>query len=404
MSLLTITTQLGAELIILRKLHALREHARLADNANYNRRLLSRTNGYGDTDNEEAKTKANAVNYFDDVMVANLEEQYRGYRDVVEDAEAGFFYVLAAEIAAAKEDIEAAPLEYDHEDTDGVITIKERRGMWGAFVRWMELNGHYVVANVVTPGSLTAGPGVVGDLTGTTLTFKGHCPSGVFTFKCTNGSVSTPEFSVSLKIDTGSKLADGTERIDAASRLTLEKAFSDGETGCNGVVLTRTKLTAPDKTGDANDILTNMEFGSPQDADCDGGVFYVTVQRLADDQWVIRFFDNSGRVTGAVGAFPTSGTSGSVSLSGVLAGGTTVSFDFDKTEAHAQLPDVTDIDDDISFDIDTPRAGEEWTLAVTNDYAGVFQTKLLHVRRISFPTSGAGTLVTDSLATSVAVT
>jgi hypothetical protein len=405
MSLLTISTQLGAELINLRKIHALREHVRLADNANYNRRLLVRSNGYSTSDNEEARALANTINYFDDNLRQTLEAEYRNLRDLMQDPEDGFFSVLAAEILASKEDVEAAPIVYEHEDVNGAILIKERRGLWGAFVRWAELNGHYAVANVVTPGTLTAGPGNVGELEGTTETFKGHTPSGVFTFKCTREDVGAPKFSVSLKIDTGSVLADGTARRDAASELQAERAFSDGVTGCDGVVLTRPGLADPSEFNDDDDLIANMAFTNPGSGDFDeGGSIYMFIERLADDNWMIAFYNNSGRATGAAGSFLATGTSGSVTISGVLFGGTSVSFDFDKAAADAALTGVGDTDDDIYFDIKTPREGESWTLAVTNDYAGKFSTKLLHVAPVSLPTSGGGTQFTDSLADSVSVT
>jgi hypothetical protein len=404
MSLVTISTQLGAELINLRKIHALREHVRLADNAEYNRRLLVRSDGYANDDNEEARALAHTINYFDDNLRQVLESEYRNLRDIMQDPEDGFFSVLAAEILASKEDIESAPIVYEHEDVNGAILIKERRGLWGAFVRWLELNGDYASANAVTPGTLTPGPGNVGELEDTALVFKGHCPTGVFTFKCTSEDISAPKFSVSLKIDTGSVLADGTSRRDAASELQAERAFSDGVTGCDGVILTRPGLAAPTEFNDGDALVDNMVFSNPGSGDFDeGGSIYMFIERLADDNWMIAFYNNSGRSTGAAGSFLATGTSGTASISGVLFGGTSVSFDFDKSAADGALGSVGDTDDDIYFDIETPREGESWTLAVTNDYAGSFATKLLHVAPVSLPTSGDGDEITDSLADSVSM-
>lgn len=408
MSYTTLQTQMAAELVKSRKIHALREHARLADNANYDRRLLVQTNGYSTSDNEEAAAYAHATNYLDRTLVPALEDQFRRLRSTIQDP-TGFFGVLAAEISAKAEDIAIGAIEYEYLDTDGAITITSRKGLLGALRRQMELDGEYVTPNVVTPGSLTAKAGNVGSLTGTTLTFEGHCPSGTFTFKCVDESVSAPKFEVSLKLVTGSKLADGVPTLEADNRLQPEKAFSDGPTGCSAMVLTRSGLASPTESGDGHALFSSTSFTTPKTGDCTAGRFFVTVTRLAGNAWDIVFYKDSaltevvGRgLDNATSAAPT-GTSSTSTCTAVLANGTIVAFTFSKANAHSNLANVGDDDTDIYFDIATPRLGDEWTLAVTNDYAGNFATKILHLWRVSLPTTGSN-LWTNSLAASVAVT
>ena len=57
---------------------------------------------------------------------------------------------------------------------------------------------------------------------------------------------------------------------------------------------------------------------------------------------------------------------------------------------------------DAQWDIETPRLGDKWTRSLTNDYAGVFATKILKLWRASLPIAGAN-LWTDANAADVSM-
>jgi hypothetical protein len=398
---------IGAYFKIAQKSISRREHARLADNANYDRRLPLAANGFDTSDNEENKAYGNLVAYLDQTVVQSAQTELVNFRSLMEGKE-NLFGVIAAEIAPSKEDADAGAIEYEYEDVDGVISIAKRKGMLGALYRQMQTDGYYVAPNAVSNGGLTAQAGNSGALTGTTLTFLGHTPSGVMVFECVDATVAAPKFKVSLRIDTASILGDGTDYLEADNQLTLEKSFSDGPTGCSTLVLSRSGLASPTESGDNNALISGMTFTSPQDADCDDGVFYLTVDRTivgaSSNIWLIQFYNASSR-TGEtkVGQVITDGTSGTPSLSLVLQNGTLVNFTFDRAAAHAAIPTPgATPDHDISYDISTPAVGDKWTLAITNDYAGNFQTKALKLWRFSFPVSGS-TQFTDSNAATVSM-
>lgn len=406
MSYLTLSTKIGAELAVLDTCRRLREHARLKSNAGFFFRLLKVANGYDPDDNEDGAALTKDGEHFKTTMGPGFQGLYTAYRDILE-AKDGLYGVIAAEIAAiTKEDIEAGAIAYEYLDTDGAITIKNRKGSLGGLWRQMTTDGNYVEPNVVTPGGLTAQGGNVGLLTGTALTaaqFYGNCPSGVITVKCVDQQVARPKFSVQHKIDMASILGDGQDLIDAdqSNRLTLEKAFHCGMIGLKGIILSRSGLAAPVIAGDGFSILSLVTVTNPQDSDSTLGVFYVTIHRDPSDVWVITIYSDSGR-TNQVGQVSTSGTAGSVALTAPCGGGSSIAFTFSRANAHANLGSVGSKDDDISIDIKHVREGDTWTFAVTNGHEGKFMTKMMRMRRFAFPDSGSSKW-TDTLANDLTI-
>lgn len=398
---------IGAYLRIGEKFLSRREHARLADNANYDRRLPIVANALSTSDNEDAKCYGDLINYLDQTVVQDMQNQYQNFRSLLE-GKSNLFGVIAAEISPSKEDADGGAIEYEYEDLLGVISIQKRKGMLGALYDQMVTDGYYVLANGVTNGGLTAQSGNAGTLTGTTLTFLSHTPTGTFVFECTDDTISAPKFKVSLRFDSTEVMGDGTDYLDADNELTLEKAFSDGPTGCSALVLTRSGLAAPTESNDNWALISGMAITNPQDGDLDDGKLYLTVYRItigaSSDWWLITFYNAAARLgENGVGSASVQGTTGTVAVSGTLANGTAVSFTFSKVNAHTNIPTTASPPDlDIEYDIDTPAIGDKWTLAVTNDHAGNYQTKMMKMRRFSFPVAGS-TQFTDANASTISM-
>lgn len=404
MSVATIMSQLGAHLKNLRVFHVAREHMRLASSASNARRLLLTNSGdpaYSTTDTEEAAAFAQDVSHLDDEAAPALEDAFTAYRANVEEP-TSFFGVLAAELGLDAEDL-GDPIEYAYDEVNGATTIRSRSGPLGQWYEELVRQKYVVVANKITAGSLVADDDNTGSLEVTqvgTDRFFPNCPSGILTFRCTEAEISAPKFSVTLAIDGASKFADGETFLESENELQPEKEFTDGVLGINGLILSRTDLDAPTITGDDGAMFTGMVIGNPQDDDCDEGVFYFSVFRdLA--QYHLYVYNSTGRSnTSVVGAAHFDITTGTEVLNITCSGGTTLEITFDHDAAAIQLPTTDDLDEDIAAQIAVFAEDDEFTMAVTNNYAGKFSTKLMHTWRVHLPSGPAKPtdIPTDALA------
>lgn len=396
----------GGILQVGRKREALWQHATRANDVDFDRRLYSRANGLDNTVTAENRTKSRLNSQLDDVQGPGLEGLFTSWFTEAESL-LGLFGIIALDSPLVTDaDRAASPIavSYTYSNTDGVIAITERLGILGALRRDMLANSQKVVANVVafTGGDIVADSVNIGKLTSTTMTGLSHTLAGELLLRCTGENVDAPEFSVELEL-TDRLAGQESPIITADNPVTAERAYEDGPTGLT-LLLTRPGLAAPVEAGDTGNIFSSTTFLTPAETDMNTGVLQIRVTRNASaPDFTVEFFNSSGRTT-KVGQTTVTGLTGTVALDVTLNGKTRFQSTFDKAAAAIELPVSGNVDNDISFDIETPRVGDVWTRPVTNDEAGNFATRIAHVPtwRISLPTTGSN-LFTDSLAVDISV-
>lgn len=390
--------QLGAIFKVARKIKNFIDDCLNASDASDDRRLLSVSNGFAQSDNDQAKIYGRHVGHFDGAKIGALRGLWTGYRALFESG-ADYGGLIRKAIGMSAEEIAGGAITYDYEDIAGQISIIGRRGLWGALYRAFDEDDYKVTANVIGFGTFTAGAQNRGAiLTVTSMTGLSHALPGTLRLICTDESVTAPKLSLVNVLDP--VMPDGTAEVAADNEITPEKAYQDGPTGIS-CTLTRPGLGAPVESGDGGAMFASTTISTPKTADMEGGVLYVRVVRQTDPDFLIEFYNSSAR-TRKVGSTTVDGTSGTVAIDYTLQNGTRFQTTFDKAAAATALASVGDEDADITFDIQTPRLGDTFYRAVTNDYAGNFSTLLALLRRASLPVAGTN-LYTDSNAANVSV-
>ncbi len=397
--------QFAQVLRIARMIEALQIFARDASNANHQRRLLVATNGFSTTSTQEAKILTALVAFMDGSEVPALQGIFTNWKSKLSNLQDGVFKLLAEDLGLSTDEVAFGSVTYQYDDalTDGTIAILKRRGVLGALYHQMLTDGRYVVGPAVGFGTFTAQNGNQGLLSVSSMTGRGHCLAGTLRFECDDQTVDAPKLKVTLTLDV--PLPDGRTVLEADNRLTPDKSFEDGQIGLL-TTIARSGLASPVESGDNGNIFSATSFSSPKAADSNLGIFYCKVTRQSQAPiWLIEFYSDSAR-TNKVGQATTDGTAGSVTFTGATAiqlnGGTSIVTTFDKAAAHALLPAAGNKDEDIQWDIDTPRIGDVWTRTVTNDDAGNYQAKTARLWRIDWPTTGS-TLFTDADASSISM-
>lgn len=396
-----IQTQFGAVLRNLRKIEALIDHAIKADNANYNSRLLTQTNGFDLNIDVEKRAHGKQVAHYDGPLQSALRTLWQNYRAQIANDE-DFFGVIDAGLGLSEDDLGAGAIDYVYDTTAGNISIVNRLGFLGALYNDMIAQAQRVAANGVTAGSFTAKSGNRGLLTVSAMSYLSHTLSGTLVFEVIDESVDQPIIKVSL--ETLEKTYDNLLVIEADNGLNVDKTFEDGPTGLSAT-LVRTGLASPTESGDGGAIFSSTIISTPKEDDMNGGVLQVRVTRQATgDTWLLEFFNSSARTASTkVGSATTNTAVGTASIDTTLKNGTRFQSTFDRAAAAVVMPSAGNNDDDISFDIETPRIGDRWTRDVTNDYVGSFATKIAKAWRMSLPVS-SGSQWTDSLANSISMT
>ena len=391
--------QVGAFLQNLRKTEARLDHTYLASASTHDRRLLSQANGLEQTDTEEARAYGRQLGQMDGDLAPTLRGMWVRQRSEIEHLE-DFFGIIAADIPVADADRGFGAILYEYDDVDGAISILKRRGILGELYSDMLANTQRVTPNVITFGSFTAENGNLGELEVTSMSGISHAIDGTLVFVCVDESVDAPKLTVQNELDL--PLPDGLTVIAADNQLQCEKSFEDGPTALT-TTLTRAKLTDPDVAGEpAAPMFSAITISTPKSADMEGGVLQVRVSRQAAAPiWLVEFFADSER-TVKVGRFTTDTTAGTAAIDVTLRAGTRVVATFSRVNANTALPAYPNTDDDITFNIRTPRLGDTWRRTIASDEAGNFSTKIARAWRVSLPTA-SGTLWSDAAAASVSM-
>jgi len=380
--------QFGALLRVSRALQADWEFAKQASDASHYRRVLSVANGFGQSDSEEATAYGFMCSYYDS-LAEKAGAEWVAHRGKIEDSSKGLWALLKRDLPASDERDAGGSIAYDYEDILGAITISARRGILGALRKDMLTQTQYVTANGITfgGGALTADNGNRGALpTVTVMTGLSHTLTGTLVLTVNSESVTKPTLDVSVELPY--PLPDETEIVWGDRVLTLEKSWQDGPTGLT-ITLTRPGLAAPVEAGDDGNMFSVYSFATPAEGDMNGGVLYVRVirQATAGSEWLIEYY-NSSALTTKVGSDVTGTLVGNFTTTKPLKNGTAFTYTFDRVAANVKLPVATN-EDTVSFDIQTPREGDRWTRAITNDEAGVLSTKIAKLWRASLPVAGA---------------
>lgn len=399
---LRIRQQLGALLQIIRKRGALLEHALRANDADFDRRLLTRANGFDLTNTNEARAHGALVAELDGNQGPGVRALHEAWRVAVEDLES-WFGVVATDLGLSEVDRAAGAITYEYAITDGKVTILKRNGVLGALRRDMELQGESVLENTITPGALTPDSGNLGLLAfDATPTFESHAIPGIYVLEVESEDVTSPTFTLVNQFT--NLLPNGDSVRNSDNPHTVERDFQDGPLAILLLKLVRTKLTSPDKLGDGGSMFTGVvTVTTPKTGDMAGGILQVRVTRTGTTSLLVEYFSDAAR-TNRVGSTVFTDVVGTAPISETLSNGTGFAETlFDKAAAAVELPVVGNIDDDITFNIRTPKLNDKFRFTVANDNAGNFSSKIKDVWPVSLKTIAAAPTFPESAAASISM-
>jgi len=300
--------QLGAIFKVGRKIKNFLDDCLNASDASDDRRLLSVSNGFQQSDSDQAKIYGRHAGHFDGAKAAALRGLWTNYRALFESSE-DYGGLVRKAIGMSAEEIAGGAITYDYEDIAGQVSIIGRRGLWGSLYRAFDEDDYKVTANVISFGTFTAGAQNRGSLlTVTAMTGLSHALPGTLRLICVDESVTAPKFSLVNVLNP--VIPDGTLEVAADNQITCEKAYQDGPTGIY-CTLTRPGLAAPTESGDGGAIFSSTTISTPKTADMNGGVLYIRVVRQTDPDFLIEFYNSSAR-TRKVGSTTVDGVSSTV--------------------------------------------------------------------------------------------
>jgi hypothetical protein len=200
-------------------------------------------------------------------------------------------------------------------------------------------------------------------------------------------------------------LVDGTTVIQADNPIRVGNDFEDGPIG----VSIRLMLDTPVITGDAPGpvIFTVPIISTPSELDTNKGIIYIQVERFdglgGNPDFKMRWYRDANFIPlNLIQTVNITGLAG-VQLLNISGLATSVSVNFDRGNAALRLPLVGNTDNDIVFDIRSPRLGDRWSMVIVNNYAGNYATKIARRWRASLNSAGIPTIA-DAGAASVAMT
>lgn len=399
--------QMGAELRILRKFEAVKEHSKFSTNANYSPRLIEAA--YSVSVDAEAIAAANDQVTLQGTVTSSIVSAFNTYLTQVKNALKGFFSVLGDELDITATDVSVGPIKGNYTISSGAVSIDSRSGFFGALRKAMVTDVQTIQKNTVTFGSLTALAGNVGLLIQSTAPAgDDNCLTGQLIIECSDDTPGAIKFRVSNDLTT--ERMDGSKEDAADNPMSLGQNFADVPVGLTALKLSRDAIA---ETGDGSAILSAHVVTLENGSDTDKGKIYVSITRSgtgAGTIWKVRCYSDSDRTVLVFDSAPTGGTDvspvGITSTSNhsfVFNGGLTWALTFDKAAAHAGLPADGNSDTDIVVNLQLPRKGDRWKYSITNNEAGLFATKLArYFKGVSLP-SGATPTITDSGAASVSM-
>lgn len=316
-------------------------------------------------------------------------------------------------IGAAVADQQTDPVLYVYDPVllaNGQVSIQFIRGMLGALKARMIQDSATIKKNTVTGGTFAVDDGAVniGVLAETSFSAKDHCLTGVIKYECIDDTVDAPVLTVRNIMAIADSLIETqigeATTIPSDRPLTVAKPFEDGQTG----IVTQLDLGPVVESGDGGNMFSATTVTKPSEGDSDKGKHYFSVTRMSgtggNPDFRIRWYrKNTLLPSDIVAVSDVTGVAGSVNLT-ILGSKTIITTTFNKTNAAAALPLVDDVDNDIIFDIKSPRVGDKWKKPVTNDYAGKIATLVARRWRASLNSVGGGAeTIVDTLGNPISI-
>lgn len=391
--------QFGAELKALRGIEAAYEWYTRVDGSTYFKDFLNAEYSNA-VAIEEATEQASKANFVDSIAPA-----LQGAHAARQSAFETYFFALLDLVlnTATADQSDAIVYEYDQELLAlGEVRISNRAGRFGVMRERMVTDAQTIRQNVVAAGALTADSGNQGVLSASGLAGADHTLAGDVNLVVTDETVGAVRLSCELRLTNA--LVDGTSNISADNELTVGKFFQDGQTGFQGTL----DLGPVVESGDDGAMFSAITITNPSGSDSAMGKYYITVLRVgtgAGTIWRISLYRSGSLLsTDLVTQVDVTGIVGTAAVS-LVGAVSTVAATFDKAAANVHLPLDGDEDTDILFDIKTPRLGDRWTVAMTNDESGVIATKIARRWRVSLNSvANPGQTIADSKAASVPMT
>lgn len=402
-------TQTGTELAILQALENLLRFCReVSDPDHFQRRFDS---AYSSTDTAENRAKVSGKTLCENQLATNAFNGHAILLARIEDRSKGLFSVIDSEVIVSQTDRDAGAIAYIHRDDDGEISITSEQGYWAALKREMVTLNEFIEKNTVTisPSTFSSFAGNKGSLvlTGTPLG-SDHMFSGTLIAECVDEALPRPQFSVEIDLDVPFVRNNQQSLVTDNQLLSVGKKFTEGFTGIQDLQMDFDNLL---ETGDDGDMLSSVSITLPADGDGAGGFFHVQVKREGlgpTTQWLLKFFSDSDRTTVVFDAKTEAGNdipegeSGVQTFTYTLAKGSQFKFTINKTKATVKLLVSGDTDDDIVYNLQSPKVGDRFRLDVVNLENGKFATKIGKNWRVSL-NSRVGATISDSLADDITI-
>jgi hypothetical protein len=321
---------------------------------------------YANTTQDPDTAETASKNALTDEMEEDLRSVHERRKSTVLDAIV--LPYLAKKMQLDQGTIDEGPFTYEYDQellsSTGQVSVSRRGGILGKLYSQMSADSESIRVNGVTIGAIAALPGG-----------RSHALSGRLTMHCVDDTVGRTLLTLDLVLD--EKLTDGTETRGADNRITVDTDYEDGPTG----VTLQIRYVDLVETGDNGNVLSAPDWDQPNEDDGDKGKLYLRLTRIdptpnGGNNWLWEWFKNANRaVEELVGSRMVTGTSGSVPVA-IPGTRSNLSFTFDKAAAATLLPAIGNQDSDLMLDLKVPRFGDTWTKTVTNDYAGLYATKI----------------------------
>ncbi len=321
----------------------------------------------------------------------------------------------------ASERNQGAGFEYGYARDDGQITITSRRGIIPELRQSMldqsaPAGAQSVVVGAPSSDTFEANAGNVGSLkgegilaasaTGISLVLFEHALSGILHFRCSADVVGRTEFTLENALTDKLILAPSPSRqssrdtIFGNNRARAEKSFQDGHLAIASLTVS---YTDPVEGGtDPSDVFSGTTITNHKGGDMDNGKIFARVQKTsaiasgdATDTLTWSLFRNSGR-TQQVGVVTSLGFSGvATGISITTTRGMVVVTNLVGANADGALP-LKASTYNVDFDIQAPRVGDRWTVALTEDFAdSPFNEETAKSYLGSLPTAPVATATID---------
>lgn len=307
-----------------------------------------------------------------------------------------------------------AGFSYIYVTASGQVTLSDRQGIWAALRQaWVDdtvATPQSVIQSTPTAGNLIAQGGNVGRLRGEgtaaataiALVMAQNVLNGSLEMRCTNETVGQTRIrldnTITKPLIVAPNLQGNTSKtvITGRNEVTVDKQYSDGATALT--MLARYLL--PIESGDtANlfDAAPAPTITSPNGAETDFGQWFMGVERTKEvgvdgsDEFTITFYSNSAR-TIAVGTVITTAVVGTTDLIITTLRNMVFGFRFNNANADTGMPNKGDTNLVVDFDIDPPKIGDKWNVALTHVFLSAFNEFLARNYLGAVPASGAPTI------------